>query len=360
MRKLIIFVALMLAAPAFAQYDPTQPSQDWSLNSDYSCVYQDAKPLAIGTLFCDPNFNITNVAAWPMGWNQAIVSLSGLGVGQVSAPNLVLIDSTGSTGGVSSGINVQLVGSGGADVAAVLAGTGTFPVVTLTGALPAGPEQGWIEETGPAYTDTTTAFGSDATDVTIFAANNDYIYVGNATTYFEIQVLLDTVSSVNVTPIFEFSTGAGWTAFSPNDGTAGFTRNGNISFDKDELISAGWAARSVNGVSKYYIRIQRTRTVIGTAPIEDTILLADGAINQWDPDGNLTIQQILTQGSAHNDLSGRVHLTGVHTTHDTCDATNVGLIEMYDDGANKTSLCVCERTGAATYAWGNVTSGGSC
>ena len=48
------------------------------------------------------------------------------------------------------------------------------------------------------------------------------------------------------------------------------------------------------------------------------------------------------------------------TSLDTCDATTVGLEVMYNNGANVISKCVCEQTGAATYAWGAATAAGSC
>lgn len=289
-----------------------------------------------------------------------LYTTTGMSPGDLAAVDFALIDTANSTGGQMARLNVMKTGSGTVDVAAVVAGVGVFPVVTLTGTLPAGPEQAWLETTGPAYTDATTNFGTAATDSTLFNLDNDCVYVGNDATYYEIQVTLATVASANIMPTFAYSTVAGFTTFAPNDGTAGFTRNGNINFDKQTIIDAGWAARSVNGVSKFYIRICRTENTVVTDAVEDTILLTDGTVNQWAPTGTVTIQKIVSQGSATNTIAGRIQMNGVVSVHTTCDANAVGLFEMYDDSANHISLCVCEKTGVASYAWAKPTGGAGC
>lgn len=292
--------------------------------------------------------------------STTIYTATGMAPGELSAINFSLVDTANSTGGQISVNNCQMVPTGSADVACMFAGGGVFPVVAAAGSPAAAPSQAWRETTGPTFTDSTTAFGSAGTDVQIFVNDNDYIYVGEATSFFSIQVVLATASSANIAAVFQFWNGSAWTAFVPTDGTAGFTRNGHIEFNKDALIAAGWVANSVNSVSKYYIRIQRTENTIATPPTEDTIILADGIQNQWDPDGLITVQNIKTQGTGDNDIAGKLQLTGTTTSHDTCNADNLGKFEMFDNGANKTSLCICEKTGAATYAWGAVTAGGSC
>jgi hypothetical protein len=402
--KYFILAVLFFTSLAHAGFDPLRSNQDWSVDLANSCVFQATKHTALGSTTCDPDHQLSIITNGSDGalrldsyttpsthegvieilhkaggpgtsairytgdqngyastnFINATISLTGMAVSDIAAPDLRIIDTANSTGGFASGINVQKQGSGSAQVAAVIAGTGVFPVVTLTGALGAGPEKAWTETVGPTYTDVTTNFGSASSDSTLFLLDNDCVYVGNAATYYEIQVALATPSSANITPVFSYSTASGFTTFAPADGTSGFTRSGNINFDKQTLINAGWASRSVNGVSKYYIRICRTENTVVTAPVEDTIFLADGTVNQWDNSGRITIQQITTNGAQNNNFGGRVHMTANFNSHGTCDSSGVGLLEMYDNGANKISLCVCEKTGAASYAWGSVTAGGSC
>lgn len=292
--------------------------------------------------------------------STTIYTTTGMAPGELSAINFTLVDTANSTGGQISINNCQMVSTGSADVACMFAGGGVFPVVAAAGSPPAAASQAWRETSGPTFTSSTAAFGSAGTDVQIFVNDNDSIYVGESSSFFSLQVALATPSSANISAVFQFWNGSTWVTFVPTDGTAGFTRNGNIEFNKDALIAAGWVANSVNSVSKYYIRIQRTENTIVTPPTEDTIILADGIQNQWDPDGLITVQNIKTQGTGDNDIAGKLQLTGTTTSHEACNADNLGKFEMFDNGANKTSLCICEKTGAASYSWGAVTSGGSC
>ena len=125
----------------------------------------------------------------------------------------------------------------------------------------------WIEETGPAYTDVTTEFGSDASDIQIFAADDDRIYVGYDATFEGIEVVLAIVSSDDIVAVFEYWDGSAWTALTVVDGTNGFVQSGDIEI----TVPVDWTTKDVNGVSKFYVRIQRTENTVTTPPTEDTI-----------------------------------------------------------------------------------------
>ncbi len=125
----------------------------------------------------------------------------------------------------------------------------------------------WIEETGPAYTDATTAFGSDATDLQIFAADDDRIYVGYDSAFDGIEVVLAIVSSDDIVAVFEYWNGSAWTALTVTDGTNGFVQSGDIEI----TVPVDWTTKDVNGTSKFYVRIQRTEDTVTTPPTEDSI-----------------------------------------------------------------------------------------
>lgn len=125
----------------------------------------------------------------------------------------------------------------------------------------------WIEETGPAFTDVTTEFGSDASDVQIFAADDDRIYVGYDSTFEGIEVVLAIVSSDDIVAVFEYWNGLAWTALTVTDGTNGFVQSGDIEI----TVPVDWTTKDVNGTSKFYVRIQRTENTVTTPPTEDTI-----------------------------------------------------------------------------------------
>ena len=132
----------------------------------------------------------------------------------------------------------------------------------------------WIEETGPAFTDVTTEFGSDASDVQIFAADNDFIYVGYDTIFESIEVVLAVVSSDDIVAVFEYWNGSAWTALIVADGTNGFLQSGDIEI----TVPVDWTTKDVNGTSKFYVRIQRTENTVTTPPTEDTIRIESSAL----------------------------------------------------------------------------------
>ena len=132
----------------------------------------------------------------------------------------------------------------------------------------------WTEETGPAFTDVTTEFGSDASDVQIFAADDDRIYVGYDTTFEAVEVVLAIVSSDDIVAIFEYWNGSAWTALTVADGTNGFVQSGDIVI----TVPVNWTTKDVNGTSKFYVRIQRTENTVTTPPTEDTIRIESSAL----------------------------------------------------------------------------------
>jgi len=113
---------------------------------------------------------------------------------------------------------------------------------------------------------------ADATDVTIFDNDNDYILIGHSAVFEILEVVLATVSSKNISPVFEYSTGNGtWDTLVVDDSTANFTQSGLIDWE----APGGWnTTNKADGVTGditagYYIRITRTRGTIPTEPIEE-------------------------------------------------------------------------------------------
>lgn len=207
---------------------------------------------------------------------------------------LINIDNAGSTGGDFHAVNITATGVGVADIFAV----GTDPEVGVihqhTGVF-AAVAQGWKENGG--FTDTTAAFDNPGVNVTIFDTDDDYIYVGANAVFSQIRVILDTVATRDVFPIFEYSTvGPVWVEFDPIDATQGFTENGIISFTSGDL--AAWAAVNVNGGNFFYVRIRRTRNNIGTIPIEEIIRILEPVEYYWNEDGEILAANVTANGIA--------------------------------------------------------------
>ena len=198
----------------------------------------------------------------------------------------VAIDTDAATGGDIHVLAVSKTGAGVlgnvyaleayADVNPILQKTGTWANIT----------QAWAVS-GAAYTDVTSNLSSISSNATLFAANNDYLYIGDDNAFSQINVsLLTFASGAGVKPTFEFSAGSSvWTAFTPADGTNGFRQEGLIGFG----TLSGWTADTVNSVSKKWIRIQRTQNTLTTVPVEKLIQIMTPTTYSWDKLGNVSV-----------------------------------------------------------------------
>lgn len=201
------------------------------------------------------------------------------------------VDTELSTGGNIQAVSVSKIGSGLVDVTAVETLQGVNVVTQRTGD-PIVFTQAW-KLSGAVYTDVTSAFGN-GTDVSIFSNDNDYIICGYNSVFQQIEINLTTKSSHPIDAIFEYSTGNGtWATFTPTDGTNGFTNNGNIMWTG---ALSGWASSLVNGVSKYYIRIQRTKNLITTPPVEKNIRILSNVDFGWDKNADVKLRKIKATG----------------------------------------------------------------
>lgn len=196
------------------------------------------------------------------------------------------MDTSNSTGGEIQVLAVNKIGSGNASVTAVEVYPGVIPLLQKTGS-PISLTQAW-KYTVTTFSDVTAAFSS-GTNVEIFTNDNDYIYCGSDTIFNQLEVLLTVKASNTISATFEYSTGEGtWSIFSPSDGTNGFTTDGNIMWSGS---LAGWTSATVNTVSKFYVRIRRTRNSLVTKPSEATITVTSTINYSWDENGDIHIRK---------------------------------------------------------------------
>lgn len=202
----------------------------------------------------------------------------------------VIVDTDGSTGGSLQGLSVAKGGTGLTNVVAVEA-LQDVALLTQQTALPTTVTQAW-KLSNTTYTDVTTAF-SAGTDVELFSLDNDYIICGHDSIFDELTVYLAVFASSTIDALFSYSTGLNtWALFSPADGTNGFTKSGTIMWP----VLAGWVPSLVNGVSKHYIRVQRTRNNIVTPPIEHFIKLSANIEFGWDKNADVSIRKLKASG----------------------------------------------------------------
>jgi hypothetical protein len=185
------------------------------------------------------------------------------------------------------GVNIAAVGSTSGEITGVGVHTGVRPIHQHTGtfATPSQTEYAGEIPSGGSWSD-----GIDGN--TIFEADDDEIYIGDAAKFGELEVLLATAASQDEIIVAEYQhTDLSWDAFVPSDGTNGFTQNGLIEWDSASLTS--WKSDSdpagADGSSGYWIRIRRTRNAVVTDPIVTTIKTLEPTEYGWDEDGDLSI-----------------------------------------------------------------------
>ncbi len=219
------------------------------------------------------------------------------------------VDASNAGGGHIRGMEMSQVGGNAIDVVMLHANPNIGVVHHDSGSF--GNVEKAFKFTG-SWTDVTAAFNSDGSDVELFSADTDIVYIGMAATFDHVEAILDTFASgPGIKPAFAFSDGAGgFTAFTPEDSTRGFRESGIIEWHTTDLV--GWATDTVNSIgSKYWIRITRTHGGAITVPIEDTIQVQAVTTYSWDENGDLVVNSVSTDTLAERTTNSGVTVDGV-------------------------------------------------
>jgi len=207
-----------------------------------------------------------------------------LAAGDDESALLINVNQQTATGGTVYGTEV-LATAGSATVYGLAAGVGVAPVRQATGSF-GNMDYARFTTSGGGEVDCLTAFTSLGTDVTLFTALNDYVIIGDAGQFTELEFLLATdASGVGIKPTFAFSTGgSGFTPFVPSDGTRGMRNSGVIAW----LLSAISGTWATNTSGYYEIKITRTATSLTTPPIEDLVQIAIVTEYSWSAAGAIS------------------------------------------------------------------------
>lgn len=211
--------------------------------------------------------------------------------GQDEGIILVNIDETLATGGDIFGIEV-LATDGSAGIYGLKTGVLIGPIHQDSGTF-ANPTTG--TDNTPATDVPAMIDGNIGTTTAIFEADNEYIIIGVATAFEEMEFILTTEASVNIKPTFWYSTaGAGqFTQFTPVDGTNGFKNTGVVAWDASDLV--GHTTNDDTGT--YDIKVIRTKNVLVTSPILGYAKTAATTEYIWDKNGNLTVNSVTAENA---------------------------------------------------------------
>lgn len=296
---------------------------------------------------------------------------TGLAAGNIGMALEINIDTADATGGEIDGLRISKTGEGVIDAVAFATDVGVGVVRQVAGTF-VSTEQGFYND--GSFTDLTSPtdyLTSTGDNFTLFSTNLDYLYIGMANQFDQLNTTLVTSGNKTIKPVFEYSDGiGGWTTFSANDNTAGFTSSGIISWQASAL--SGWAQDTVNAIgSKYWIRIQRTQNgSISIKPIESSILTSSVNRYSWDENGNVIIKNItavdgtfsgdllnslattdtVLSGGTTNVLGGNLKLFGEsHATKaDTLEFYNSNNLALTLDGNQNVVIGSGELADAAT------------
>jgi uncharacterized phage protein gp47/JayE len=206
-----------------------------------------------------------------------------------------------------------------------------------------------FNEESSVLIDRTTEIKSSSSNIALFAALNDYLYLGHSDVPFDsIFAKFVTPSSDDIEAVFEYYNGTTWVPFGVTDGTVGFTQDGHILWQ----APPDWAQTTVETVVAYWIRIQRTAVTVGTVPIESRLRICGAnekfSFNETEVAGSnkdYSLNRFIGQIELESTLQANDKVTlGSDNTRGFVVATNFGnysglvgeTLTLYVDGLLKT------------------------
>ena len=205
---------------------------------------------------------------------------------------LINIDQIAATGGDVFGVEV-LATEGSADIFGLKVGAVIGPVHHDSGVF-VNPTTG--TDNTPSTDVAAMIDGSSGTTTTIFENQSEYILIGAAAAFEEIEFILTTsASGAGIKAKFEYSiTGSHqFTEFTPVDGTNNFRNTGVVAWDASDLT-----AHAVNtDTGTFDIKITRQRASLTTDPVLGFAKTAATVEYLWDKNGDVNINSLTLAGS---------------------------------------------------------------
>lgn len=121
--------------------------------------------------------------------------------------------------------------------------------------------------------------GIKAGTASLFIANDADIIIISPAKFYKLSVLMGTPANTSITPTFQYlnrATGS-WDTISVTDGTAGFTQDGDITWDESETPN-WWNYGPPDGANR--IVITRTEATVAQAPINVGITMHSRLVDQ--------------------------------------------------------------------------------
>lgn len=209
-----------------------------------------------------PNVNgLTAFRNWVTALNQLVTGASG---GSYSSMAAYLEDKAATLDPLFAELARSTIGDNFAPTGDVLSVNAPLYGPYIPDRIYQGPDGTLLEETTDARSSTTA-------DVTLFAADNDALYVGCDCKFSAIVVALSTLSSADIVATFQYWNGNAWATLTVTDSTVGFTKNDRIKFtppaDWQRCYKDGGGNVFADLARRYYVRIARTANTVVTPPV---------------------------------------------------------------------------------------------
>lgn len=156
------------------------------------------------------------------------------------------------------------------------------------------------------------ASGPMVSVVGVLEDEGDYILMGNQTPFTALEFDFNQAASSACELQFEYLDSNGfWDVFTPTDGTAGFTQNGEITWDFDDVLNwSPYTLREIENV--YWIRIKRLAENVTTTPAVAQVKINTGIrifLERQSFDLYMDSCQYATSDS-NGQVTGLTHLAG--------------------------------------------------
>ncbi|MFH1445334.1 MAG: hypothetical protein ABIF08_02520 [Nanoarchaeota archaeon] len=255
--------------------------------------------------------------------------------GQEEGAILINFDTSDSTGGEVAGLEILRTGNT-ANVYGLLTGIEINPILQLSGVF------GNMDSVNNSDTDNLAEFTTKGLDIVMFSNDNDYVIIGDAVHFEEIEFILNTSASKNILPTFEFSTGIdAWTTFTPTDGTNGLENSGVILWLLDDV-----PAWTTGYGGEYLIKITRTRNGLPVKPIESLVQISDVTEYKWDKNGDLLIRKINATTEIKVGNTVYIYSNGTFNTNTNYSITT-GEVVIWSNGTVETGTSASGYAGVA-------------
>ncbi|KKM24133.1 hypothetical protein LCGC14_1608170, partial [marine sediment metagenome] len=268
--------------------------------------------------------------------------------GRDEAIMLINIDEIGATGGDIFGLEV-LATEGSAAIYGMKVGVVIGPIHQDSGVF---INPTLATDNTPTTDVSNMRDGNIATLTTIFEAQNEYIIIGAAAVFEEIEFILATpTNNPGIKPTFWYSSAAGFTQFTPVDGTNGFRNTGVVAWDASDLT--GHIVGGVTGT--YDIKVIRTKAgSLSPSPVLGYAKTAATTEYIWDKNGDVNINSLAITGTFSDgnytfDTDGNV--SGLGTLG--CGAVTSSGASIFNSGSVDADFTVNWNTGTGLFVQGS-------